>query len=143
MSKELRAKIQRTYDEAYNKGNVDVLDDIVASDYIRHQPPMKDVQGVGGYKKFIEDVRSAYSGFAMKVEDILVEGDTTAVRLVLSGKHVGQAPTLQAPPTGKQVEMNCCSMIYWQNGKMVTEYAYNDYLGLVQQFGQIPPPGLY
>jgi hypothetical protein len=34
-------------------------------------------------------------------------------------------------------------VIYWENGKMVTEHAYNDYLGLVRQFGVIPPPGLY
>lgn len=143
MSEELKAKIQSVYDQAYNKGDMDVLDDIVASDYMRYHPPMKSVQGLDGYKKFIGDVRGAYSGFAMTVEDIMLEGDKMAVRLVLSGKHVGQAPTLQAPPTGKQVEMKCCSVIYWQNGKIATEYAYNDYLGLVQQFGQVPPPGLY
>ena len=143
MSEEIRAKIRKTYEDAYNKGNMDVLDDIVAADYVRHQPPMKMVKGLDAYKKFIEDVRSAYSGFSMDVEDIIVEGDKTTVRLVLSGRHTGQAPTLQAPPTGKQIEMKCCSVIYWENGKMVTEHAYNDYLGLVQQFGVIPPPGLY
>ena len=29
MSEDLKAKIQRTYEEAYNKGNDDVLKDIV------------------------------------------------------------------------------------------------------------------
>ena len=143
MSTALKDKIQRVYDEAYNKGNLDILDDIVALEYKRYQPPMNTFQGLERYKQFIQDVRQAYAGFAMKVEDILADGDVTAVRIVLSGKHVGQLPTLQAPPTGKQIEMQACSVIYWKDGKMVEEYAYNDYLGLIQQFGQIPPPGLY
>ena len=143
MSEDLKAKIQRIYEEAYNKGNEDVLNDIVSSDYIRYQPPMKDIKGLAAYKKFIKDVRSAYSGFAMTIDDIVVNGNKTAVRLVLSGKHTGQAPTLQAPPTGKQVEMMCCSVIYWKTGMVIKEYAYNDYLGLMRQFGQVPPPGLY
>lgn len=145
MSEDLRSKIRKIYEQAYNQENLDILDDIIAVDYVRHQPPMETVRGIADYKTFIRDVRSAYSGFSMTVDDIIVDRDnnTSAIRLTLRGKHTGQAPTLQAPPTGKDVEMKCCTISYWDKGKVLTEYAYNDYLGLVQQFGVIPPPGLY
>jgi predicted ester cyclase len=143
MPQDMQAAIQRIYDEAFNKGNVDELNEIIAEDYIRRQPPYADVKGIEGYKQFISDVRKGYSGFSITLEEIIVAGDTSVVRVVLSGKHTGQTPTVQAPPTGKQVAMNGCTVSHWKDGKIVEEWAYNDYLGLTQQFGVVPPPGLY
>lgn len=143
MPQDLNTMIQKIYMEAYNKGDLTVLDDIIAVDYQRHQPPMKNVKGLPAYKEFIKDVRSAYSGFEMNIEDIIVGGDKSVTRITLKGKHTGQAPTLQAPPTGKEIEMKGCVVSYWKDGKVVEEWVYNDYLGLVQQFGVIPLPGLF
>ena len=39
MPQDLNVMIQKIYMEAYNKGNLAVLDDIIAADYKRHQPP--------------------------------------------------------------------------------------------------------
>ncbi len=143
MSEQVIAMLKKTYDEAYNKGNLKVLDDIIADDYQRHQPPMKSINGLAAYKAFIENVRSAYADFRIRIDDIIVEGDKSVVRITLSGRHTGQAPTLQAPPTGKQIEMMGCVVSYWKSGKVLQEWVYNDYLGLVQQFGVIPLPGLF
>jgi predicted ester cyclase len=143
MTQKLNVTIQRIFAEAYNKGNMEVLDEIIASDYQRHQPPMKSVHGLAAYKEFIKDVRSAYAGFEININDIIVEGDKSVTRITLTGKHTGQAPTLQAPPTGKQIEMMACVVSYWKGGKVAEEWVYNDYLGLVQQFGVIPLPGLF
>jgi predicted ester cyclase len=143
MSEEIKAKVRQIYDEALNKGNVDVLDELVAVEYVRNQPPMKQVIGVPGFKTFIEDVRSAYSDFEISIEGIIVEGDRSAIQITLSGRHTGQAPTLQAPPTGKQIAMKSCSLGRWKDGKLVEEWVYSDYLGLMQQFGVIPLPGLF
>ena len=143
MTKELTSMIKKIYDEAHNKGNLSILDDIISPDYQRKQPPMKSVKGLPAYKAFITDVRSAYSDFKITVDDIIVEGEKSVARITLRGKHTGQAPTLQAPPTGKQIEMTACVVSYWKNGKVAEEWVYNDYLGLLQQFGVIPLPGLF
>ena len=143
MSQEIIAKIHTTFEEGHNKGNLNVLDAIIAPDYQRHQPPMKSVKGLNAYKEFIKDVRSAYSDFEIRIEDIIVSDDKSVTRITLTGKHTGQAPTLQAPPTGKQIEMKACVVSYWKGGKVIEEWVYNDYLGLLQQFGVIPLPGLF
>ena len=143
MSETIKASVLRIYEEAHNKGNVAVLDELVSENYVRKQPPMKSVNGLDDYKAFIEDVRSAYSDFNISVESVLVEGQQSVAQITLTGRHTGQAPTLQAPPTGKTIEMKACAVCTWQDGKIVQEWVYNDYLGLLQQFGVIPLPGLF
>jgi predicted SnoaL-like aldol condensation-catalyzing enzyme len=143
MSQKLKDLIYRIYREAYNKGNLAVLDEAVAEDYIRHQPPMPDVKGLEAFKKFVADTRHAYSNLEIKVEEIIFEGDTSAVRLTLYGRHTRQAPTIQAPPTGRDFVMPACVVSHWMKGKVAADHVYNDYLGLLQQLGVVPPPGMF
>jgi predicted ester cyclase len=143
MSEEIKAKVRKIYEEAHNQGKLSVLDELVAADYVRTQSPMRQVNGVDGYKGFIEGVRAAYTGFNIRIDDILVDGHKSVARITLTGKHTGQTPTLQAPPTGRQIEMTACSVCLWQDGKVTKEWVYNDYLGLLEQFGTIPLPGLF
>mgnify|MGYP000629803917 CR=1 FL=1 len=50
----------------------------------------------------------------------------------------GKTPTLMAPPTGKEISMVGCVVSTWENGKIVEEWVYNDYMGLTHQFGVVP-----
>ena len=138
MSEDLKKTMQRLIEEAYNNGNLEVLDELIAPGYRRYQPPMKKVEGVAGYKTFIADVRNAYSNLKMEIEEILRDGDKTVTRVILTGKHTGKTPTIQAPPTGRDVAMKGCTVSTWEKGKIVEEWAYNDYMGLSQQFGVMP-----
>jgi predicted ester cyclase len=138
MSEDLLSKVRKVYEEAYNNGNLDVLDDILATNYLRHQPPMKNVQGIGAYKEFVSEVFGAYSNFKMVIEEIIADGNRTVVRLTLTGKNTGRIPTLKTPPTGRDIAMASCVVSAWENGKIVEEWAYNDYLGLTYQFGVMP-----
>lgn len=138
MTQELARMAWKIYEEAYNQGSLDVLDELIDPDYLRHQPPMKDVKGLDAYKKFVADVRNAYTNFEIRKEDVLVDGNKTVVRITLTGKHTGKTPTLMAPPTGKEIAMVGCTVATWENGKIVEEWAYNDYMGLTQQFGVMP-----
>ncbi|MGD8833640.1 MAG: ester cyclase [Desulfobacteraceae bacterium] len=138
MSDELKPMVRKIYEEVYNKGNLDLLDDLIDPKYIRHQPPMKTVQGLDAYKKFITEVRNAYTNFEIRLDEILVDGNKSVVRITLSGKHTGKTPTLLAPPTGKDIAMVGCAVATWENGKIVEEWVYNDYMGLTYQFGVMP-----
>jgi predicted ester cyclase len=69
---------------------------------------------------------------------MLMDGNKTVARIVLSGKHTGKTPTIQAPPTGREVAMKGCTVSAWKDGKVVEDWAYNDYMGLTQQFGVMP-----
>lgn len=138
MSDDLKAKVRKIYEEAYNKGNLDVLDEILDAKYVRQQPPMQKVEGVQAYKAFVSETIGAYTGFEMVVEDILADGNKTVAKLILTGKNTGRIPSLKTPPTGREISMHSCVVSTWENGKIVEEMAYNDYLGLTYQFGVMP-----
>ena len=138
MSEELIVKVRKIYQEAYNKGNLAALDELIDTAYLRHQPPMKNVQGLEAYKAFISEVRAGNSNFNMALDEILAAGNKTVVRLTLSGKNTGKIPTLRTPPTGREVAMPGCVVSTWDKGKIVEEWVYNDYLGLTYQFGVMP-----
>ncbi len=143
MSTDPRKLVRRIFEEAHNQGRMEILDDIIAQDYIRYQPPMSNVNGIQGLKKFLTETRNAYSELEFKVHGILVDGDTTVVRYTLTGRHTGTAPTIQAQPTGNLIKMPGCVVSYWAGGKISVDWVYNDYLGLLQQFGVYPPPGMF
>lgn len=138
MSAELSLKVEKIYKEVYNKGNLDALDDLIDVNYLRHQPPMKNVQGLAAYKAFISEVRGAYTNLNMVLDEIITAGNKTVVRLTLTGKNTGKIPTLRTPPTGREIAMPACVVSTWENGKIVEEWVYNDYLGLTYQFGVMP-----
>ncbi|MGW8192667.1 MAG: ester cyclase [Desulforhopalus sp.] len=138
MPNDLNAKVRKIYQEAYNEGNLDALNDLIDTRYLRHQPPMKDVQGLEAYKAFISEVRDAYTDFNMVLDETLTADNKTVVRLTLKGKHTGKIPTLRTPPTGKEIAMPGCVISTWDDGKIVEEWVYNDYLGLAYQFGVTP-----
>lgn len=138
MSEQLKSMVRKIFEEAYNKGNLAVLDELIAPNYLRHQPPMKKVEGLEAYKKFVADIRSAYTNFNIRLEEILMDGNKTVVRITLTGKHTGKTPTLMAPPTGKEISMVGCVVSTWESGKVVEERVYNDYMGLTHQFGIVP-----
>jgi len=133
--------VRQVIEEAWNKGNLDVLDEICTADFVQHRTPFPDFEGLEAYKQYIEDTRSAYPDLQFTIEEIIVDGDTTAVWFTFRGTHKGQSATFPIPPTGKEVTMMGCNVGRWVEGKVVEEWVYADWLGLMQQLGfTLTPP---
>jgi predicted SnoaL-like aldol condensation-catalyzing enzyme len=79
MSKEEnKAKELLMVAEALNKGNLAVVDEYLAPDFVYHGPT-GDVKGVISYKKFLATLRTAYPDIHVDVKDIVAEGDLGAL----------------------------------------------------------------
>ena len=135
MSAELKAKIKRLWEEAFNQGKVDGLDEILAPDYVRHQPPFPDYVGREALKDFVSDCRTSYPDVHLTVDKVIIEGDWTASLWIYEGTQSGVSPTTGAPPTNKYVKFRGCNMVHWEGGKGVEDWNHGDYLGLLQQLG--------
>ena len=143
MSEELKATIRRVNDEAWNKGNLDALDELYAADYVYHRPPFLDVEGLEAFKQYIADLRTAYADLQLTLDEIIVEGNTSTSRWTYRGTHKGRSPAFDIPPTGKQVTFTGCTVNHWVEGKIVEDWNSIGYLDLLQQLGFkiVPPPG--
>jgi len=132
------ASVRRQVDEAWNKGNMAVLDELMAADLVFHDPPPGIAPDREGFKKIVSMHRKAMADFHVTIEDIFAEGDKVAVRWSWSGTQKGEY--MGIAPTGKQVTLNGISIHRFKNGKIVENWHKMDMLGLMQQLGVVPPP---
>ena len=138
---ELKGKIRRVNEEVWVQGNLDALDEIYDAGCVLHSPPLPDVSGLEAVKAHIAGIRSAYSDAKMTYGEMIGEGDRIVYRYTWQANHTGQSETLPIPPTGKEVGMEKCVVVHVEDGKIVEEFEYADYLGFLQQLGVVPPLG--
>ena len=139
--KELMDKGCWAVEEAWCQGNVDALDEVYDPDCLYHLYPFPDIKGLEAYKQRILEILPAYTNIQIEWEEMIGEGNTMAIRYTMRMKHIGVSPSFPVPPTGKELVLKGCVFLHLKNGKAVEEFVYDDYLGLLQQLGMVPPPG--
>ena len=136
--KEYTALVHRLFD-GLNRRNLDVIDECCTADYISHDnPPRPDSIGPAQSKSFMEAFFTAYPDAHFTIEEILVSGDTTAVRWHYEATHTGATPAMKIAPTGKKVYLMACSVYHLKDGKIAEEWMYTDQTALLEQLGVLP-----
>ena len=135
---ENKAAVRRLIDEAWNKGNLDVIDDVLSPEYVLHisAPGAKDR---AGYHEAVRMYRSAFPDFQFTIEDMIAEGDKVVVRATMGGTQEGAL--MGMAPTGKKLTHTAIAIRRFQGGKVVEEWVETDMMGLMQQMGIVPTPG--
>ena len=78
-----KALIRRAIEDVHSNGNLDVVDEVYASDYVLHIPtpiPVEEVRGSEAIKRFVDTQRAAFPGLEFTVEDQIAEGDKVVTR---------------------------------------------------------------
>ncbi len=136
---ENKALVRRFYEEI-DKGNLEALDELVAEDYVDHNPPPFPglARGREGLKQAFKMFWQATPGHH-QIEEQIAEGDKVVTRLTAYGKHEGDLPG--APRTGHDLKMGSVTIHRIANGKLVEKWSQKDNLSFLIQIGVIPPPG--
>lgn len=129
--------IQRIFDEAFNRGNLAVVDEVLAPDHQARITIGGVPNGPQGLKLLIALFRTAFPDLVCTVEDEIVEGDKFAVRWAMHGTHRGMF--LGNPPTGKQVNVPCVIFGRTENSRIIEDWIMIDQTSILQQMGLIPP----
>jgi len=138
-AEENKAILRREMVEVWNKGNLAVVDELVANNFVLHDPSQPtEVRGPEGLKQYVTAFRTAFPDLHITFEDQVAEGDKVATRITLRGTHKGELAGI--PATGKQVTITSISIDRLEAGKFVETFVSSDTLGLLQQLGVIPPP---
>jgi predicted ester cyclase len=136
---ENKALVRRFYEEI-DKGNLEAMDELVAEDYLDHNPPPFPglASGREGLKQAFKIFWEATPGYH-HIEEQIAEGDKVVTRLTSYGKHEGDLPG--APRTGNDLKMTSITIHRIANGRLVEKWAEKDVLGFLIQIGVMPPPG--
>src|SRR5712691_2464135 len=87
---ENKALIRRFSEEVWNKGNLDVVKEIFAEDYGRHEwRPGKPLRGPEGQKRVAADFRAAFPDLHTTIDLIIAEADMVVVRWTTEGVNTG------------------------------------------------------
>jgi predicted ester cyclase len=130
---------KRVVEEAYNKGRVDVLNQVFAPNFIGHQagimPPTAE-----GVKGSIAFLRGAFPGLTLTIEEIIESGDKTWARITGRGTH--QGPFMGLPPSGKPFAITVLDVCRYENGQIVEHWGVADQFALMTQIGALQRPPL-
>lgn len=126
-----KAAFQRYIDEAWNKGNMSILDELMAPNYARYmngpQPPLDREK----QKQRIRGFRTAFPDIHIDIVDSVADGDKVVSRMEGHGTHRGEF--LDVPPTGKSVAIYAIDIVRFANEKIVKQWGVMDMLYILQQ----------
>jgi steroid delta-isomerase-like uncharacterized protein len=139
MSAEENKRIsRRVVDEAFTEGNLDVIDELVAENFVNHDPaaPPDLPPGREGFKELVRFYRSAFPDAELKTDDQIAEGDKVVSRWTGRGTHQGDFAGI--PATGRQTTVTGITIDRIEGGRIVESWNEFNQLGLLQQLGAIP-----
>lgn len=139
-AEENKATVRRFVDEAFNRRNMDILDELVTPESFNHEAYNPEWQrGGDGYKRTFEWLLSAFPDFRFDVDDMVAEGDMVAARVTMSGTHEGEFVGI--PATERRFSVHQIHWFRLDDGKLVERWAVRDDMGMMRQLGVVTPPG--
>jgi steroid delta-isomerase-like uncharacterized protein len=132
------AAMKRFYEEVVNKGNLKLIDELVAAEFVDHEefPGMKP--GIEGLKQFFTMFRAAFPDLHFQVNDMVAKGDKVWAYITIHGTQKGEFMEMAA--TGKKIEVKGFDIVRFVNGKAVEHWGLTDSMTMMQQLGAMPAP---
>lgn len=124
-----------TWAAAWDRGEVDALDDLLAPAYRRRSHPRDEGETLTQFKASIITTRSAFPDLVTTIDEILIEGDRMAIRWHSLGTHDGSF--LGVPSTGRKVEVRGGTFARFEGDLVVEEHVTWDPRSLLTALGII------
>ena len=125
---------RRVLDEVWNKRNLDVIDELIAPDFVFNDPMAPPgASGVEAYRQFVHANLKAFPDLRLTIDEVIAGGDIVACRWHATGTHQGELAGHGA--TGKKVSITGMNFNRLLNGKFVESWGNWDAHGMMHQLG--------
>ena len=126
-----KAIVLRLVTEAQSAGNLDVVDELLAEDFIDYTPPPGIPPTRAGFKMLFGYLRAAFPDLRVTVHEQIAEGDRVMTRKTLQGTHRGEF--MGRPGTGRLVSFEVIDIITLRNSKICEHRLLLDRLAIQEQ----------
>jgi len=136
MSETNKDLLKRWFEEVWNKGRTEAIDELLAPDVVAHGLVDMSGQPVSTRDRFREyhaQFRGAFPNISVTLADIVAEDDLVAVRCSVQAKHSG--PDLGIEPTNADIDITGMVFIRVADGMIVEAWNSFDFLTMRQQLG--------
>jgi predicted ester cyclase len=145
MSAANKELVRRHFEELWNHRDLTVAEELMAEDYLEHavapfgQAEPGRVDGPAAMRQTAEWLLTQFPDLHMRIEAIIAEGDTVAVRVYSEGTNLGPLNGV-VPPTGKRFAARQSHWFRVDGGKLAEHWATREDLVAMLQLGVVQPP---
>jgi predicted ester cyclase len=133
------ANFRRIPLEVFNQGRLDLIDELLAPDFVEHATlPPGLPEGRDGLRAIVSAIRGAFPDFRYEIVLQLQDGDTHVGYIRATGTMTGDF--MGMPATGKTATWDEAHIGRYRDGTLVEHWAVQDQLGMLQQLGLASGP---
>ncbi|MFC4359923.1 ester cyclase [Halobium salinum] len=121
---ENEAVVRRFFTELVGEGDLAVAEELLTTDYVRHDPASPDVFGPDGFEAFMREVRRAFPDLTVEIHDLIATDDRVVVRATQRGTHDGWWGDYE--PTGQHIEVDGIVIHRLDGGRIAETWAVWD-----------------
>jgi steroid delta-isomerase-like uncharacterized protein len=129
----------RFNEEVWGRGDEAALEELLAPDFVEHDPLPGQSPDREGHRQILAAFRSAFPDLHVTTEDVVAEGEKVVSRWTARGTHQGEL--MGIAPTGNGVTIKGIDVLRVAGGRIVERWARSNDLELMQQLGAVPAPG--
>ncbi|MEP6903931.1 MAG: ester cyclase [Actinomycetota bacterium] len=138
MAKEYETFMHRWFEEVWNQGREETIDEMLAEETILNG--LNDAEGnplVGteGFKTMHRTFLAAFSDLTVTIEETVEEGDKIAARCTVRATHTGEG--LGISPKNQRVEFTGLGIARIKDGKIIEVWNEFDFMKMYQQLGAL------
>ena len=136
MSEENKELVRRWFEEVWNKGRVEAIEEMFDANGIAHglsDDPENPIKGPRDFRPFHTVFRDAFPNMMIVIEDMVAEGDKVAARCSVRAKHQGEF--LGRSATESPVDFTGITIVRIDKGKIVEAWNNFDFMTLHRQVG--------
>jgi steroid delta-isomerase-like uncharacterized protein len=136
MSEANKELIRRWFEEVWNQGRADAIDEMFDENGVAHglsDDPANPIKGPTAFRPFHNLFREAFPNMMIVVEDVIAEDDKVAARCSVRAQHEGDF--LGKAATQSPVDFTGIAIVRIYNGKIVEAWNNFDFMTLHKQVG--------
>jgi len=138
MSEENKELIRRWFEEVWNRGRAEAIDELFAADGVAHGlsgAGGDELRGPADFRVFHRSFREAFPDIEIVVEDVIAEGDKVAALCTARATHRSNALGFAA--TNRPVDFNGVAIVRVRDGQIAEAWNCFDFLTMYQQLGAV------
>jgi predicted ester cyclase len=138
MSEKYETLLHRWFEEVWNKGREEAIDEMFAEDGIAHglnDSEGNPIRGCEGFKAFQRNFRKAFPNLKITIEETVSEGDKIAAVCKVTAIHEGEG--IGVAPTNQPIDFTDLTIVKIKDGKIIEAWNEFDFMKMYSQVGAL------
>jgi len=119
--------------EAFEKKDPEILDRILAKDWVDIPPTPNQPAGPAGAKQILVELGTTFPDLKLKIEDMIQEGNKVVVRSKITGTQKGSL--IGFPAKNRSMSIQAIDIHEFKDGKIVRTWHTEDWMSGLHQLG--------